>query len=488
MIACSSGWRDQGVDVTILASNLVAARSQMAFTLGFHILLVPLGVAFPAITLIANWRGVRRRDDVALLLARRWSKVMAVTFAVGAVTGTVLSFELGLLWPGLMGKFGSVFGLPFGLEAIAFFLEAILIAIYIYGWDRLSPRAHFWTGVPIPFVSILGAASIIAANSWLNTPQGFTLSSKGTPENVDVAKAIFTPAFPWEFTHFIIAAYLGAGFLVASVYAVGLLRGRNDRYHRLGFLIPFTVAAILAPVQLVVGDQITRMVIREQPVKFAAAEGVQQSGTHEPEALFGYLPGNGQDDNASIEYAIKIPNLASFLTGGSADTEIKGLNTVKADDRPPVNIVHLSFDVMVLIAGALALLALWFGFVWWRKRDVPKTRWFLRCAAVSGVAILVTIEAGWIVTEVGRQPWIVYNVLRTKDAVTDTGGIWLSFMLIVALYVLVAVALIATLRAMARRWRAQDELADSDVPYGPRGPLRFGEEVPRPPAGEKVRA
>ena len=257
------------------SSNLLAAREMMAFTLGFHILLVPFGVALPAITVIANWRGVRKRDEVALLLARRWSKVMAVTFAVGAITGTVLSFELGLLWPGLMGKFGDVFGLGFNIEASAFFLEAIFIAIYIYGWDRLSPRAHLWTGVPIPFVSMLGAASIVAANSWLNTPQGFKLGSDGLPKNIDVGSAIFTPAFGWEFAHMIIAAYLGAGFLVASVYAVGMLRRRNDRYHRLGFLIPFTIAAILTPVQLVVGDQITRMVIREQPVKFAAIEGIQ---------------------------------------------------------------------------------------------------------------------------------------------------------------------------------------------------------------------
>jgi cytochrome d ubiquinol oxidase subunit I len=287
-------------------------------------------------------------------------------------------------------------------------------------------------------------------------------------------------------THFIIAAYLGAGFVVASVYAVGMLRGRNDRYHRLGFLIPFTVAAVLTPVQLVVGDQITRMIIREQPVKFAAAEGVQQTDTHVPEALFGILPGNGQDDNAKIEYAIEIPNLASFLSGGSADTEITGLNSVKAADRPPVNIVHWSFDIMVLLASALALLAVWFGFVWWRKRRLPKTKWFLRAAAVAGVAILVTIECGWFVTEVGRQPWVVYKVLRTEDAVTSHGGIWFTFAIIVALYALVATGLILTLRVLARRWRSQDEGADSDVPYGPRGPLRLGEEGAATPADEKV--
>lgn len=468
------------------ASNLVAARTQMAFTLGFHILLVPLGVAFPALTVVANWRGVRKRDEVALLLARRWSKVMAITFAVGAVSGTVLSFELGLLWPGLMGTYGGVFGLPFDIEASAFFVEAILIAIYIYGWDRLSPRAHLWTGVPIPFVSMLGAASIVAANSWMNTPQGFKLSSKGVVTNVDVAKAIFTPAFPWEFAHMIVAAYLGAGFVVASVYAVGLLRGRNDRYHRLGFLIPFTVAAVLAPVQLLVGDQITRMIIREQPVKFAAAEGVQQTGTHVPESLFGYLPGNGQDNNADIKYAIQIPDLASVLSGGRPDTKITGLNSVKQDDRPPVNLVHWCFDIMVLTASALALLAVWFGLVWWRRRRLPKTRWFLRCAAIAGVAILVTIECGWILTEVGRQPWIVYGHLRTKDAVTDTGGIWLTFTIILVLYALVATGLITALRVLARRWRTRDDGADSDVPYGPRGPLRLPEETAQAQAGEKT--
>jgi cytochrome d ubiquinol oxidase subunit I len=475
--------------VTVLAasaSNLIAARTQMAFTLGFHILLVPLGVALPALTVTANWRGVRKRDDVALLLARRWSKVMAITFAVGAVSGTVLSFELGLLWPGLMGTYGDVFGLPFDIEAIAFFLEAILIAIYIYGWDRLSPRAHLWTGVPLPFVSMLGAASIVAANSWMNTPQGFKLSSKGVVENVDVAKAVFTPAFPWEFGHMIIAAYLGAGFVVASVYAVGMLRGRNDRYHRLGFLIPFTVAAVLTPVQLLVGDQITRMIIREQPVKYAAAEGVQQTATNVPESLFGYLPGNGQDNNADIEYAIKIPDLASILTGGRPDTKITGLDSVKQDDRPPVNLVHWCFDIMVLTASALALLALWFGLVWWRRRRLPKTRWFLRCAAIASVAILVTIECGWILTEVGRQPWIVYGHLRTKDAVTDTGGIWLTFAIILTLYALVGAGLILSLRVLARRWRTQDESADSEVPYGPRGPLRLAEEPAKEPAAEKT--
>ena len=220
--------------------ELLPARSQMAFTLGFHIILACLGVAFPAITLIANWRGLRHGDETALTLARRWSKVMAVLFAVGAVTGTVLSFEMGLLWPGLMDRYGEVFGVPFAIEGIFFFTEAIFIAIYIYGWRGLSPWAHFWSGVPIVIAGLGGALSVVAANAWMNHPQGFTTDAQGRVTDVDVLEVMFNPATTYEVPHMILAAYMVAGFLVASVYAVGMLRGRRDRIHRLGFLIPFT--------------------------------------------------------------------------------------------------------------------------------------------------------------------------------------------------------------------------------------------------------
>src|SRR4051794_23683991 len=236
-----------------LASDLEAARSQMAFTLGFHIVLASLGVAFPAIMLIANWYGLRRDDEAALLLARRWSQVVAVTFAVGAVTGTVLSFEFGLLWPEFTGRFGKVFGVLFAIEGIFFFLEAIFVAIYIFGWKRLKPWAHFWAGVPIVICGVGGAFSVVAVNSWVNQPQGYPLSG-GDVTDVEPLKVIFNPAVPYEVPHMILAAYLVTGFLVASVYAVGMLRGRRDRYHRLGLLIPLTVACIAAPVQFAVGD------------------------------------------------------------------------------------------------------------------------------------------------------------------------------------------------------------------------------------------
>ena len=322
-------------DAATVASNLLAARSQMAFTLGFHILLVPFGLCLPLFALIANAYGLRHRDEAALRLARRWSQVMGVTFAVGAVTGTVLSFEMGLLWPGLLGRFGDVFGLPFAIEGIAFFLEAIFVAIYIFGWDRLNPRVHLWLGFPLPFFAALGAFSIISANSWMNTPRGFSLDAAGKVTAVDPWAAIFNPALPHELAHFILAALLVAGFVVAAVYAVGMLKGRRDRLHRLGFLIPFTIAAIAMPLQMLVGDRAMREVVRLQPVKFAAIEMVAETATHVPERL------GGRMKDGVPTGGIPIPDMASLLTGFSADTKIVGLNAVAArrsaalHHRPP---------------------------------------------------------------------------------------------------------------------------------------------------------
>lgn len=439
------------------------ARAQMAFTLGVHIILVPLGVAWAFMILVAERKAIKRGDEDARLLARRWSKVLAVTFAVGAVTGTVLSFEFGLLWPRFMGRFGDAFGIPFAFEGLFFFLEAIFLAIYIYGWDRQSPRAHFWSGVPIVVAGIGGTASVIAANAWMNQPAGFTLNQAGKVVEVDPLGVIFNRAFPYETLHMLVAAYLVGGFMIASVYAVAMLRGRRDRYHRLGFLIAFTVAAVAAPVQMVVGDMVARAVFRDDPIKFAAIELVNRTQRNAPEVIGGYL-----DDQGRIHGGIEIPGLASLLSGYSTSTKIVGLTSVPADERPTyaqVNTVHLAWDLMIGIGSALAALAAWFGFVWWRKRDIPKTPWFLRAAAVAGVASVVAMEAGWVVTEVGRQPWIVRGFMRVEDAATTDPGVWITFVVIVGVYAVVGVATVLVIRSMTRRWRAGEEPAS---PYGPK--------------------
>jgi cytochrome d ubiquinol oxidase subunit I len=466
-----------GLTTAVVSSQLLPARSQMGFTLAFHIVLASLGVAFPAMMLIANYRGLRHDDPVALELARRWSKVAAVTFAVGAVTGTVLSFEFGLLWPAFTGRFGSVFGIAFAIEGIFFFAEAIFIAIYIFGWKRLSGWAHFWTGVPVVIAGLGGAFSVVAVNSWMNQPAGFRLAANGRVTDVAPLDAIFNRATAYEVPHMILAAYLVTGFLIASVYAVGILRGRRDRHHRLGLLIPLTVAAIVTPIQFAVGDTAARAIASDQPVKFAAMECVRHTDTHVTEYILGFCTSSG------VKRGIGIPGLDSFLVGFSTDTKVTGLDSVPPSDRPPANtLLHWAFDAMVGICTLLILLGLWLGVAWWRQRDIPRTRWFLRAVAVSGVAAVVALECGWIVTEVGRQPWIVYRVMRTKDAVVGASGVWITFPAALVLYTALGVATILILRTMAHRWRTAD-IGDAEVPYGPSEPTPPPETAAAPGGG-----
>jgi cytochrome d ubiquinol oxidase subunit I len=452
---------------------LMPARTQMGFTLGVHIILVPLGVVFPIMILIANYLGLRRNDADYLRLAERWSKVAAVTFAVGAVTGTVLSFEMGLLWPGLFDRFGDVMGVPFALEGIFFFLEAILISIYIFGWKRLRPWTHFWLGVPIPVVGALGAFTVIAVNSWMNQPGGFTMDAAGRVTDVDVWDVLFNNAVKYEFPHMYVAALVAAGFLVASPYAVGMLRGRRDRYHRLGFLIPFTIGAVAIPIQMAVGDTTARSIYNDQPIKFAALELNWTTGPDKPEILLGQLNSDG-----TVSGGLKIPGLASWLSDPSTgrDTVVTGLSSVPASDRPTiraVNTVHLAWDLMIGCGTLLVLLAVWYALVMWRRRArLAEMRWFLRAAAIAPLLAYIAVESGWIVTEVGRQPWVVWQILRTEDAVTDISGgaVWTSFAVILVLYAALATATVLVIRGMTRRWRIR-ELEEGGLPYGPRAPL-----------------
>jgi cytochrome d ubiquinol oxidase subunit I len=444
-------------------SQLLPAREQMAFTLGFHIILVPFGVAFTFITMIANYRGLRRNDAEALLLARRWSQVAAVLFAVGAVSGTVLSFEMGLLWPGLMGRYGAAYGIPFAVEGIFFFVEAIFVAIYIYGWNRLSPWVHFWSGLPVVLAGIGGTLSVVAANSWMNTPGGITMRG-GEVVDVDVWQVFFNDAFWYEALHMLLAAYGVAGFSVAGVYAAGMLRGRRDRYHRVGVLLPLSVGGFAIPLQIFMGDVIARYVFNTEPAKFASIEALPGTRTHAPETLGGILV------DGKVRYGIPIPDGASLLSGFKPGTEVKGLDAIPAAVRPPdrlVTTVHLAFDVMVGTGFALLGLALWFGWLWWRSRAAEPGRWFLRAVAVSGLVAVVSLECGWIVTEVGRQPWTVVGLLLTRDAVQTSGNLWPFFAGAVLIYAGVTVGAVYALRALRRRWARGETMS---VPYGPEAP------------------
>ncbi|MGV1007518.1 MAG: cytochrome ubiquinol oxidase subunit I [Dermatophilaceae bacterium] len=443
------------------------ARAQMAFTLGCHIILVPLGVSWAVMTLIANYRAIRHNDPDALVLAQRWSKYMAVTFAVGAVTGTVLSFEFGLLWPAFMGRWGQAFGVPFAFEGLFFFTEAVFIAIYIYGWRRLRPWTHFWTGIPIALAGVFGSISVVAANAWMNSPSGVTLDSGGNVVQVDPVGVIFNESMPLQAAHMLVAAYLVGGFLVSSVYAASMLRRGHDRYHELGFVIAFSVAALAAPIQLGVGDALARWVYTNQPVKFAVIELVPTTSSDVPETLLGHL-----NEDGTVSGGVPIPGMASWLSDPSTgkQTVVQGLDAVPADDRPTTratNSVHLAWDIMVGLGTVLFLLAVWYGASWLFRRRMPTSRWFLRMAACSGVLAIVTMEAGWIVTEVGRQPWIVYNDMRVADAATGNEGVLITFLAIVLLYLTLATTTILVLRAMSRRFRRAGGFTELAGPYGP---------------------
>ncbi|MFI5490356.1 cytochrome ubiquinol oxidase subunit I [Micromonospora echinaurantiaca] len=423
--------------------DLMAARVQMALSLGWHIVIASFGVGMPAVTVFAEWRGLRTGDPTFTRLARRWAKAMGVLFAVGAVSGTILSFEMGLLWPGLMGRFGDVIGLPFAMEGIAFFVEAIFVGIYLYAWDRVPPRVHLLSGLPVCVAGVASAFFVVSANAWMNQPRGFDLVS-GEVTDVRPWEAMFNPATPPQTVHMIVAAFMVTGFGIASVYAVALLRGRRDRYHRLGFAIPFTVAAVLSPVQVVVGDWAAHFVGEYQPTKLAAMEGLARTQAGAPLSLGGvYIDGE-------LRYAVEVPNALSLLAKWDPDAVVMGLDQVPDDQEPPVTVVKWAFQLMVAIGFGLVALSAWWALAWWRRRGPPRSPWFLRAAALSGIAAAVAVEAGWVVTEVGRQPWIVYGVLRTAEAVNPAPGLATGLALVAAVYAVLTVATVAVLWRMAR--------------------------------------
>ncbi len=441
------------------AADLLIARNQMALSLGWHIVLACFGIAFPLMIWEAHRRGLRGDAD-ALLLARRWSKVALVLFAVGAVSGTILSFEMGLLWPGLMETYGDAIGLMFALEGVFFFLEAIFLGIYVYGWDRLPERWHIRALWPVIASGTLGTFMIMAVNGWMNGPEG-----------VEVVDGVVTEVRPWdallngpvltEFPHMWLAAFMLVGFSVAGVYAVGLLRGRDDRYHRVGLAIPLVAALVAAPLQPFVGHFAGQRVAEEQPAKFAAMEGLARTTTSARFDIGGVWDEEREELVGGFE--VPIDGLLSFLATNSFDDEVTGLRDIPPDERPPVNIVRFSFQVMVALGTLLALFSLAVAWRWRRRGAVPTQRWVLWGAVLGGPASFVALETGWITTEVGRQPWVAHQLLRTTEAVTDTPDLWIGFAILVVVYTAMTVATVAVLRGMARRWR---EGSDPGPVYG----------------------
>jgi cytochrome d ubiquinol oxidase subunit I len=422
------------MSASVAQDYLLQARQMQALSFAVHIPLVCFGVAMPAMVLYVEWLWLRTGDEVFRTLARRWTRVMAALFAVGVVSGTILSFELGLLWPGFMSTFGGVFGLGFAIEGFSFFMEAIFIGIYIYGWNRLSPRAHFLTGIPVVISGFTGSWTVITVNGWMNHPTGFELRD-GKAVNVHTLDALFGNSYFWhELVHMYLAGYMVTGFLLAGVYAYARLRGRWTRYERTALAVPLTLAALASPVQVIVGDWNGRVVAKTQPTKLAAFEGLGKTTKGAPIHVLGYYR------HGDVEYGIEIPRLLSFLAYHDFNARVEGLDTVPADQRPPVNVVRFAFQTMVGIGSLLALLGVAFLAARFRWKRLPESVWFYRGLVLAGPLSLVALLAGWTVTEVGRQPWIVYRVMRTSEAVTGAGGIPVGYATLALVYAGLAVA------------------------------------------------
>ncbi len=409
--------------------DLLAARSQMAVSLAFHIIFAVVGIGMPVLMVVAERRWQKTGNPIHLDLAKRWSKGTAILFAVGAVSGTVLSFELALLWPGFMEFAGAIIGMPFSLEGFAFFTEAIFLGIYLYGWNRISPRAHLWSGI---MVAVSGAASgifVVTANAWMNAPTGFEVVG-GRAVNVDPIAGMLNPMAFQQTLHMILAAYAATGFAVAGIHAFLLLFDRHNAFHRRALVVALQVGAPAAVLQPISGDLSARAVATQQPAKLAAMESHFETGRRAP-LLIGGWP---DMETGRIHYAIRIPGGLSFLAFHDVNAEVKGLRDFPRDDWPNVPIVHTAFQIMVGLGTYLALVSLWVGWQVLRRRNFCDNRWVLRALAVAAPMGFIAIEAGWTVTEVGRQPWVIYGVLRTADAVTPMPGLIYPFLGFTLLY------------------------------------------------------
>ena len=423
-------------------NDLLFARSQMAMSLGFHIIFAVIGIGMPALMVIAEWRWLRTRDAVLLELAKRWAKGTAILFAVGAMSGTVLSFELGLLWPTFMAHAGGIIGMPFSLEGFAFFTEAIFLGIYLYAWKRISPRAHFAAGVVVAVSGVLSGAFVVCANAWMNAPAGFTMLN-GVVTGVDPIAAMFNKAAAAQVVHMTLAAFAATGFAVAGIHAFALLRGTPHRaFHRAALQIALIIGVPAALVQPLSGDWSARVVSRLQPMKLAAMEGHLKTG---PAALV--IGGWPNTRTLALIGAIEIPGAMSLLLKGDAHASIPGLDAVSFADRPPAPIVHVAFQLMVACGLLMALLGAWSVIRAWRRwrghgLPLPDDRRFLRAVVVAAPLGFIALEAGWTVTEVGRQPWIIQGVMRTADAVTPMPGLFVTFALFTFLYIGLAVTVV----------------------------------------------
>jgi cytochrome bd ubiquinol oxidase subunit I len=417
--------------------NLLAARSQMGMSLAFHILFAVIGVSLPLMMTIAEWRWRSSGDPAYLLLAKRWAKGTTILFAVGSISGTVLSFELGLLWPRFMQYAGAVIGMPFSLEGFAFFTEAIFLGIYLYGWSRVPGWFHLLSGVIVSLSGLLSAIFVTLVNGWMNTPVGFDIVA-GKFQNIQPFSAMLSPAGIPEAVHMVLAAYTAAGFATAGIHSWLLLRRGRNRFDEVAIGIALSVGGAAVLLQSVSGDALARMVAERQPMKLASLEGQFKTEVGAPLRIGG-LP---FPKERQTKYALEIPNGLSLLAFHKPNALIKGLDQEPERDWPNVRMVHICFQIMVGCGSILSLFAIATGWLAWKKRPLGKQILFLKAIVVVSPLGFMALEAGWMVTELGRQPWIIYHLMRTRDAVTSMPNITITFGVMTLIYFVLGVIVI----------------------------------------------
>lgn len=419
--------------------DLLAARSQMAISLGFHIIFAAIGMVMPFFMAISHYKWLKYRDPEYLALTKAWSKGVAIFFVTGAVSGTVLSFELGLLWPKFMEHAGPIFGMPFSLEGAAFFVEAIALGFFLYGWGRMNERFHWFTGLLVGVSGLISGIMIMAANAWMNSPAGFRYED-GKYFDIDPLAAMFNEAWASQATHMLLAAFVSTGFAVAGIHGLLAMRKRNKSFHLKAFRIALLFGAVAAILQPVSGDLSAKDVAKRQPIKLAAMEAHFE--TEKPAPLI--IGGIVNEEEGRVDLMLELPAMLSYLAYGDFDAEVKGLEEFPEENRPPVAITHYAFQIMVGLGTLLAASGILFllSFKWNGMRD---KRWFLKLFAILTPAGFIALEAGWVVTEVGRQPWIIYEHMRTADALTPMPGLAWSLGLFILVYLVLTIAVYSLL-------------------------------------------
>jgi cytochrome d ubiquinol oxidase subunit I len=421
--------------------DFIAARSQMALSLGFHIIYSCIGMVMPVFMAISHYKWIKTKDPVYKNVTIAWSKGVAIFFATGAVSGTMLSFELGLLWPSFMKHAGPIFGMPFSLEGTAFFIEAIALGFFLYGWDRLNTWFHWVTGVVVGISGIASGILVVSANAWMNSPSGFDYVN-GKYLNIDPLKAMFNEAWFSESLHMTIAAFSATGFAVAGIHALMIYRKRNVAFHTKSFKIAIIFGAAAAILQPFSGDISAKGAAKRQPAKLAAMEAYFHTQEYAP-LVIGGIP-----DTAAkkVNYGLEIPGLLSFLVHDNFKTSVNALDKIPVKDQPPVAILHYAFQIMVGIGTLMMFIGILYFIALWKKRDWFNKGWFLKLFIVATPLGFIALEAGWTVTEVGRQPWIIQGVMRTSDAVTKMPGIQYTFYLFTFIYFTLSVFVIFLLK------------------------------------------